>query len=43
LNDIDQKKRTENFSLFGENPVKNNEKDDSRMAPEIRQLGEDLI
>jgi hypothetical protein len=43
LNNIEQKKRTENFSLFGENPVKNNEKDDGKMVPEIGQPGENLI
>jgi hypothetical protein len=34
---------TKNFSLFGQDPAKKDEKDDSKMASEIGQPGQDLI
>jgi len=43
LDSIKKNKMTENFSLFGQNPAKKNEKDDCKMASQIGQPGQDLI
>jgi hypothetical protein len=34
---------TKNFSLSGQDPAKKDEKDDSKMASQIGQPGQDLI
>jgi len=43
LDGIKKNKMTENSSLFGQNPAKKDEKDDCKMASQIRQPGQDLI
>ena len=43
LDGIKKNKMAENFSLFGENPAKKDEKDDRKMAPQIGQPWQDLI
>jgi hypothetical protein len=43
LDCVKKNKSTENFSLFGYNPAKNNKEDNCEMASEVSQQGQDLI
>jgi hypothetical protein len=43
LDAIEERKASENVSLSGENPAKNDEKDDRKMASKIGQPGQYLI
>ena len=43
LDTIEQEKTTENFSLFGYNPAKNNEEDKCKMASKVGEPWQNMI